>query len=108
NHCSHRTYIFCALYSLIYYHYDATYIYLCFFFLLLPPPPISTLFPYTTLFRSPDNPWRSAPPRRQVQRIGYTNLERLLPRLPRLDTPVEILPIPCRVQWRRLHPSWRG
>src|SRR5947208_13868925 len=23
-----------------------------FFFLLLPPPPISTLFPYTTLFRS--------------------------------------------------------
>src|SRR5206468_9644600 len=26
---------------------------LIFFFLLLPPPPRSTLFPYTTLFRSP-------------------------------------------------------
>src|SRR5439155_7600272 len=24
----------------------------CFFFLMLPPPPSSTLFPYTTLFRS--------------------------------------------------------
>src|SRR5688572_32647412 len=24
----------------------------CFFFLMLPPPPRSTLFPYTTLFRS--------------------------------------------------------
>src|SRR5205085_10284108 len=27
--------------------------YCFFFFLLIPPPPISTLFPYTTLFRSP-------------------------------------------------------
>src|SRR5690606_39597866 len=26
----------------------------CCFFLLMPPPPSSTLFPYTTLFRSPD------------------------------------------------------
>src|SRR5262249_62046781 len=25
-----------------------------FFFLMIPPPPRSTLFPYTTLFRSPD------------------------------------------------------
>src|SRR5207244_5529603 len=25
---------------------------LCFFFLMIPPPPRSTLFPYTTLFRS--------------------------------------------------------
>src|SRR5205807_7489931 len=26
-----------------------------FFFLMIPPPPKSTLFPYTTLFRSPSN-----------------------------------------------------
>src|SRR5207248_10707793 len=30
-----------------------------FFFLMRPPPPISTLFPYTTLFRSP---WLPGPP----------------------------------------------
>src|SRR5207253_2155002 len=33
-----------------------------FFFLMIPRPPISTLFPYTTLFRSPSRPsgaWRS-------------------------------------------------
>src|SRR5699024_12247739 len=30
------------------------------FFLTPPPPPTSTLFPYTTLFRSPD-PYRPAP-----------------------------------------------
>src|SRR6516225_949685 len=29
-----------------------TYGYPCFFFLMIRPPPISTLFPYTTLFRS--------------------------------------------------------
>src|SRR5699024_12226409 len=36
-----------------------------FFFLLLflPPPPISTLFPYTTLFRSPGSPAPPAPRR---------------------------------------------
>src|SRR5438034_6611997 len=28
-------------------------LFLSFFFLLMPPPPRSTLFPYTTLFRSP-------------------------------------------------------
>src|SRR5687768_17848412 len=31
------------------------------FFLMLPPPPRSTLFPYTTLFRSPDGSARSRP-----------------------------------------------
>src|SRR5256885_10352774 len=29
-----------------------------FFFLMIRPPPRSTLFPYTTLFRSPDPAWR--------------------------------------------------
>src|SRR5207244_11331775 len=35
--------------------YSFSYMYLCFslvFFLMIRPPPISTLFPYTTLFRS--------------------------------------------------------
>src|SRR5437870_8510886 len=37
-----------------------------FFFLLLPPPPSSTLFPYTTLFRSRE-PSRGAPVERRVR-----------------------------------------
>src|SRR5437867_10219908 len=41
-----------------------------FFFLMIRPPPRSTLFPYTTLFRSPPSsaapsPWRSPHGRRQ-------------------------------------------
>src|SRR5690242_21515488 len=43
-----------------------------FFFLILRPPPISTLFPYTTLFRSPvATPARGADPgrRRLARRI---------------------------------------
>src|SRR5688572_31028626 len=32
--------------------------FLVFFFLMICPPPISTLFPYTTLFRSPANDGR--------------------------------------------------
>src|SRR5438046_6714227 len=34
---------------------------MCFFFLMIRPPPRSTLFPYTTLFRSPRRPSRSTP-----------------------------------------------
>src|SRR5438045_8990454 len=37
-----------------------------FFFLVLPPPPISTLFPYTTLFRSAA--WPPARPRGRRRR----------------------------------------
>src|SRR5207244_10954032 len=43
---------------------------LLFYFLLIPPPPPSTLFPYTTLFRSPY--WKAARrlsrPRSQVRK----------------------------------------
>src|SRR5262249_62056816 len=37
------------------------YLYVSLFFLMIPPPPRSTLFPYTTLFRSHDaqHPWWS-------------------------------------------------
>src|SRR5207237_9310791 len=34
-----------------------------FFFLMIPPPPRSTLFPYTTLFRSPADGARGGQPR---------------------------------------------
>src|SRR5712675_2576330 len=34
------------------------FIFLCFFFLMIRRPPRSTLFPYTTLFRSRPCPWR--------------------------------------------------
>src|SRR5205823_11949680 len=38
--------------------YQSRFIF-CFFFSLIPPPPRSTLFPYTTLFRSTPRPRRS-------------------------------------------------
>src|SRR5207249_10392898 len=42
-----------------------------FFFLLTPPPPRSTLFPYTTLFRSPEphRPHRAAALRRRREAL---------------------------------------
>src|SRR6185295_19773221 len=45
-------------FSICYFHY-LYYSLLCFFFLMIRRPPRSTLFPYTTLFRSPRSP--SAP-----------------------------------------------
>src|SRR2546422_8103963 len=42
-----------------------------FFFLMIRRPPRSTLFPYTTLFRSaPGNPWRSSIIRVLIDRRG--------------------------------------
>src|SRR5205085_10661586 len=41
-----------------------------FFFLMLPPPPTSTLFPYTTLFRSE----RDSPSHRTVAAAGHSAL----------------------------------
>src|SRR2546430_52247 len=41
---------------------------LCFFFLMIRRPPRSTLFPYTTLFRSQDSPQRSGSRSRTVLR----------------------------------------
>src|SRR3989442_11640849 len=39
---------------------DDLKLFLFFFFLMIRRPPRSTLFPYTTLFRSPDAPWPHA------------------------------------------------
>src|SRR6266567_6788717 len=39
-----------------------SYFFLCFFFLMIRRPPRSTLFPYTTLFRSPRSNPRRVPP----------------------------------------------
>src|SRR5258706_7828885 len=39
--------------------FPASFVHLSFFFLMIRRPPRSTLFPYTTLFRSP--PWRGVP-----------------------------------------------
>src|SRR2546430_13107601 len=40
---------------MISYYYICRVAFLCFFFLMIRRPPRSTLFPYTTLFRSPDS-----------------------------------------------------
>src|SRR5206468_11665634 len=39
--------------SYLFVHVLSHYLLIIFFFLMIPPPPRSTLFPYTTLFRSP-------------------------------------------------------
>src|SRR5205814_9156738 len=50
----HNDSLFLAL-SLIFCSHTSHIFFCSFFFLLLPPPPRSTLFPYTTLFRSIDH-----------------------------------------------------
>src|SRR2546425_9722245 len=46
-------------------HLYSFFLFLFFFFLMIRRPPRSTLFPYTTLFRSPRTRWCSSPrPRR--------------------------------------------
>src|SRR5204862_1130702 len=62
-------------------HPSCTSSFFCFFFLLLPRPPISTLFPYTTLFRSErrHSHWQAAArerPRRARRRRRWRNLVR--------------------------------
>src|SRR5690554_7246378 len=51
--------------------------FLCFFFFMIRPPPRSTLFPYTTLFRSPLNMDGSEGKRARSTRQFTRNLEEL-------------------------------
>src|SRR5439155_22601416 len=60
-HCSHD-----VLHALIW--CSSPIVLRCFFFLLIRPPPRSTLFPYTTLFRSLPPTGRSDRPRRSGAR----------------------------------------
>src|SRR5438874_6402756 len=52
------------------------------FFLLIRRPPISTLFPYTTLFRSPSPP--PACPNLTFQLVDSTGQKNFVPRVPRV------------------------
>src|SRR5207248_11587979 len=53
-----RSYHTLYLYSVISFYLSLFHVFLFFFFLMLRPPPRSTLFPYTTLFRSRRAPLR--------------------------------------------------
>src|SRR5207249_11832511 len=44
--------VFCKLFLYMIIYMSLLYFYIIFFFLMIRPPPRSTLFPYTTLFRS--------------------------------------------------------
>src|SRR5207248_9748684 len=46
-----------------------------FFFLLIRPPPTSTLFPYTTLFRSSPQSWSSSVKHVVILGAGFAGLE---------------------------------
>src|SRR5437868_15369929 len=50
-----------------------------FFFLIIRPPPRSTLFPYTTLFRSPDFVMHAAHGALEAGATRYTQVEGILP-----------------------------
>src|SRR5271157_5835566 len=77
-----------------------------FFFLMIRRPPRSTLFPYTTLFRSPTPqsraPWphRRPPARRKSRRtaVGPAAIEVRPPSALRLHPPLRSLRAPCRRQ----------
>src|SRR5207249_10259077 len=58
---THTTTLFPPHPSIFVSSYHAHSPFLTFFFLMLPPPPRSTLFPYTTLFRSPRDAQRAWP-----------------------------------------------
>src|SRR5688572_32016536 len=58
--------MYCSIFtptSLTYYQFFPSLIHLLFFFLMIRRPPRSTLFPYTTLFRSKLDPSRHRPER---------------------------------------------
>src|SRR5207244_7786227 len=55
--------------------YSPCFIHVFFFFLSIPPPPTSTLFPYTTLFRSSDSFSADLAP----ETLARTNLGALTP-----------------------------
>src|SRR5206468_11676603 len=64
--------------------YSIVHLSLPFFFSLIPPPPRSTLFPYTTLFRS-TSPWST--PRTSPDKGSYTTYAaRLCPCPPRVQS----------------------
>src|SRR6266849_7122464 len=63
-----------------------------FFFLMMRRPPRSTLFPYTTLFRSP--PRRSGAPRRGRRQPGWTERRRSEEHTSELQSRVDIV---CRL-----------
>src|SRR6266508_3142085 len=85
----------------------SAYIYLFFFFLMIRPPPRSTLFPYTTLFRS--KPLLHRP--RIAGRVGHTQhraVERLAARPPQhRQQPQRVLEQPVPLAHRRELPAVR-
>src|SRR5258708_33595638 len=62
--------------------YSSSALFSFFFFLMIRRPPRSTLFPYTTLFRSVSLPWtekdwtRTAPEQRQERLLHFLDLDR--------------------------------
>src|SRR3712207_6858133 len=64
---------------------DEYYLFLFFFFLMIRRPPRSTLFPYTTLFRSrdPRKPPRRVSERLSIKRAGPPRLAPRRPAIPR-------------------------
>src|ERR1039457_7395452 len=65
----------------------------CFFFLMIRRPPRSTLFPYTTLFRSIDTTWNGS---------AYSDITSRSPPLNRSEEHTSELQSPCNLVCRLL------
>src|SRR5258708_39238259 len=95
-----------ASYSLFFFHLCThTYLLLFFFFLMIRRPPRSTLFPYTTLFRSPlelPGAWRRRAGRSRFQ--GLRRQDAVRAQKPVLRSEVEEGK-PALVQRRRARPA---
>src|SRR2546430_11918385 len=66
-----------------------------FFFLMIRRPPRSTLFPYTTLFRS-DDVEQTGPPRRRRGRMQQGRAAQILRAVPARPVPPEVIQAPVR------------
>src|SRR5256885_16767380 len=77
---------------------------ICFFFLMMRRPPRSTLFPYTTLFRSVPVPVESleSPPPPQADRSAAAPPEAIRPRMRRSEEHTSELQLPCNLVCRLL------
>src|SRR2546426_4965746 len=77
---------------------STSYSFLFFFFLMIRRPPRSTLFPYTTLFRSRRQCVWNAPPNRSIHRLQHTARSRNI----RSEEHTSELQSPCNLVCRLL------
>src|SRR5256885_13731755 len=85
-----------CMHSFYYYGKTNCNRYLFFFFLMIRRPPRSTLFPYTTLFRSSGDRWRAVRNERPADRQTFGRAEGVHKHAMRREMPVEYIEVGAR------------